>query len=271
MANAAADQRLPAQRFHIALTRPHLQAQTGDPTAVQLSQRGHAVIDCALTTLRNASDAELAFAKEVIGAADLVVLISPMAAQAAAQDCKTALQGKPLAVMGAGSQAILQEHGWAAEQLLVSESNDGLGLVTAILARLSSQNALKKRMKPAVVAIGRAQNGKNDLAEALRASGVDVRFATLYHRDALAWPEGLAEKLAEAAQTGLLRLLFTTGSAPAAFVSRLSAMQRTITKQALAVCTHPNVAAAATQAGFTQLITASGNSADWIAALESGA
>ncbi len=271
MANAVADQRLPAQRFHIALTRPHVHSQTGDPAAAQLIARGHRVIDCALTTLSAASETEIAHAKALFAAADLVVLVSPMAAQAAAQQCKTALQGKPLAVMGAGSQAVLQEHGWAAAQLLVSESNDGLGLVTAILARLSSQKSLEKRIKPAVVAIGRAQNGKNDLAEALGASGVDVRFATLYHRDALAWPESLAESLAQAAQTGLLRLLFTTGSAPAEFFSRLSATQRAITAQALAVCTHPNVAAAATQAGFAQLITASGNSADWIAALESGA
>jgi uroporphyrinogen-III synthase len=244
----------------IALTRPR---GVDSSLATQLTAAGHTVLDCAMTSISEAAQEELAHAHTLFEAADAVVLVSPQAVKSALTHMADTLQGKIVAVMGPGSRALLADHGIAIQSIIESGSQDGLGLVDDLLQRLPPS---------ACVAIGRAGNGRDDLARALSNHGLMVNFATLYHRTDLRWPPATSAQLLRAAQ-GDLRILFTTSSAPQEFVSRIrsadTAQSSLLTQQALACCTHPNVAAAAAKAGFVRIITQMGDESSWLASLQS--
>jgi uroporphyrinogen-III synthase len=235
----------------------------------KLVASGFDVLDCAMTAIEPAAQAELAHAQQLIEAADAVVLVSPQAAKAALVNMADAMRSKPIAVMGPGSRTALESAGMAPAQIIESGSQDGLGLVDDLLGRLS---------RGACVAIGRARSGREDLARALSAGGLMVNFATLYHRADLPWSSTTAAQLFDAAKQDL-RVLFTTSSAPLEFVNRLKAAEtvgpvcvgatQALLLHATAFCTHPNVTDAATKAGFGRAITQMGDESSWLASLQS--
>ncbi|MGL4575267.1 MAG: uroporphyrinogen-III synthase [Burkholderiaceae bacterium] len=244
----------------IALTRPR---GVDSSLATQLTAAGHTVLDCAMTSISNAAQEELAHARALFEAADVVVLVSPQAVKSALANLADTLQGKLIAVMGPGSRALRADRGVSGQSIIESGSQDGLGLVDDLLQRLPPS---------ACVAIGRAANGRDDLARALSSHGLMVNFATLYHRTDLQWRPATSAQLLRAAE-GDLRILFTTSSAPQEFVSRIRetdvARSSLLTQRALACCTHPNVAAAAANAGFVRVITQMGDESSWLASLQS--
>jgi uroporphyrinogen-III synthase len=250
---------LGAAAITVALTRPR-----GIDSALpeKLSAAGVRVLDCALTQVCPATADDIARARSLFASAQAVVLVSPQAVKAAIAHAAQALHGKLIAVMGPGSRAALAQSGVGASTIIESATQDGLGLVDRLAASLPSG---------AQIAIGRAQAGRDDLAQALRTHGFTVHFATLYVRVEAPWPSDLATALTHAAQQDL-RILFTTSSAPAQFAARLAAAgegRAQVLRNAIAVCTHPNVAQAARHVGFTRVFTHSGDEASWLASLQS--
>jgi uroporphyrinogen-III synthase len=244
----------------LALTRP----QGVEPTlAGAFTQAGWTVLDCALTSLTPASAPALADAQAQFARANAVVLVSPQAVSAALAHTKAAMQDKLVAVMGPGSRAALLAGGIAPEQIVQSATQDGLGLVPVLLQRLPAQSK---------IAIGRAQTGRDDLAQALRAQGLHVNFATLYLRHTIAWPALLYAQLEKTAP-GDLHILLTTSSAPGEFMARLdaynTAMAAAIRQRSHAHCTHANVAQAARDAGFACVFTHTASGQALVASLQS--
>jgi uroporphyrinogen-III synthase len=226
----------------LALTRP----QGVEPTlAGAFTQAGWTVLDCALTSLTPASAPALADAQAQFARANAVVLVSPQAVSAALAHTKAAMQDKLVAVM------------------VQSATQDGLGLVPVLLQRLPAQSK---------IAIGRAQTGRDDLAQALRAQGLHVNFATLYLRHTIAWPALLYAQLEKTAP-GDLHILLTTSSAPGEFMARLdaynTAMAAAIRQRSHAHCTHANVAQAARDAGFACVFTHTASGQALVASLQS--
>jgi uroporphyrinogen-III synthase len=253
----------------IALTRPQSDLIPSDESlSAYLEQRGHTVIDCALMQITQASQEDISQARQLLAKADAIVLVSPAAVHAALSHCRAQLQNKWIGVMGQGSATVLQSAAVMSQALVVSSSKDALGLLSPILAKLFKQKELEKRMKPPVTVIGRAAQGKNDLAQALQAHAIEVQYATLYQREPCSWPTQVPTQLMQAAKQSL-SLLFTTASAPEDFLQRLNSEQAAvIVSRCRAVCTHPNVVKAARQAGFEQIICAFGPPSEWISALE---
>jgi uroporphyrinogen-III synthase len=250
----------------VALTRPR---GVDSQLAQQLQASGCQVLDCAMTSIVDATPEELDHAVQLFEAADACVLVSPQAVKAAlAASCST-LPGKLIAVMGPASKALLVQGGIAPQYILESATQDGLGLADELVARL---HHAPDCAVPACVVIGRARSGRDDLARALSAQGLMVNFATLYHRNDLAWPDTLAQRLFAACDNDL-RILFTTSSAPGEFAARLKAADPARTADALrratALCTHPNVERAAADAGFVRIITQMGDESAWLASLQS--
>jgi uroporphyrinogen-III synthase len=189
----------------VALTRPR---GVDSQLAQQLQASGCQVLDCAMTSIVDATPEELDHAVQLFEAADACVLVSPQAVKAAlAASCST-LPGKLIAVMGPASKALLVQGGIAPQYILESATQDGLGLADELVARL---HHAPDCAVPACVVIGRARSGRDDLARALSAQGLMVNFATLYHRNDLAWPDTLAQRLFAACDNDL-RILFTTSS-----------------------------------------------------------
>jgi uroporphyrinogen-III synthase len=248
------------RRVTVALTRPR---GTGGDLAARLAAQQIEVLDCALTQITPALADELAHARAVCAQADAVVLVSPQAVKAALEAMPQLLQERLIAVMGQGSRHMLERAGIRHAQIIESATQDGLGLVDRLFDRIGAT---------ACVAIGRAQLGRDDLARALSARGTLVNFVTLYHRDELPWPRDMPQRLARAAHEDL-RILFTTSSAPHAFWQRLAhsdvAGVGSVLKDARALCTHPNVAQAARDAGFAQVIVEQGDEATWFVSLQS--
>jgi uroporphyrinogen-III synthase len=244
----------------IALTRPR---GVEHSLANGLAQAGWAVLDCALTQIAPASRAELDHAHAVFAQADAVVLVSPQAVNAALAHARAALRGKLVAVMGPGSRAALLAGGVTDAQIVESATQDGLGLLQPLLQRLPAR---------ACVAIGRAQAGRDDLARALSTQGMMVNFATLYQRHATAWPATRYAQLEQASSTAL-HVLFTTSSAPKDFAARLAAHSTTldaaVRRHASVHCTHTNVAQAAQEAGFAQVLTHPASIHTLVASLQS--
>lgn len=216
-----------------------------------------------MTQIGPATAAEMAHAHAVCAAADAIVLVSPQAVKAALTEMPDILRSKPVAVMGPSSRAVLMAAGVPAAQIVESQTQDAMGLAEHVLNLLSAG---------ACVAIARAQTGRDDLARALSAHGLMVNFVTLYHRDELAWPRELPSTLMQVAQQDL-RILFTTSSAPEAFVTRLRGAEvqhlAQFVNSTAAHCTHPNVAQAARDAGFLRVFTHLGDESTWLASLQS--
>lgn len=253
----------------IALTRPQCDfIPLANSLQHGLEQRGHKVLDCALTQIIPAKEQDLSHARQLLQKADALVLVSPAAVYAALSYCAAELQNKWIGVMGQGSAQVLQSAGLSSPMLVISDSHDAMGLLPSILTRFSSQKWLENRIKKPLTVIGRAAQGKNDLGQALQAHAIEVQYATLYRREPRRWPEQLAFQLAEAA-TQSLSVLFTTALAPADFLQRLNAEQAALMlSRCNAVCTHQNVAKSARQAGFKEIICAFGPQDEWISALE---
>jgi len=253
----------------IALTRPQMDfISLANSLQQGLEQRGHKVLNCALTQILPAAEQEISHARQLLQKADALVLVSPAAVYASLSYCAAELQNKWIGVMGQGSAHALQSAGLSSPMLVISESQDAMGLLPPLLTRFSSQKWLENRIKKPLTVIGRATQGKNDLGQALQSHAIDVQYATLYRREPRRWPQELALQLTEAA-TQSLSVLFTTALAPADFLQRLSIEQaEVILSRCNAVCTHQNVAKSARQAGFKEIICAFGPQDEWISALE---
>jgi uroporphyrinogen-III synthase len=247
-------------------TRPQLEGGEGSEGAASDTLRAGAlavpeqlpggpyaqVIDCPLNGIQPATPTELDEAAALINRAHVLVLVSPNATQVYAQLAAAGRISRApahIAVMGPASSARLQlagaDRNAQSSRLLVSASNDALGLLPELL-RLAADGES--------IVIGRAQTGKDALPDALRARGRSVHCVVLYHRDALAWPAALRTQIEAAVQSRQAAVLFTTASAPAEFVQRLSAEARAVLPATAALCTHPNVLRAAQAQGFAEAV-----------------
>ncbi len=246
---------------HLVLTRPRGVAST---LAGRCTAAGWQVLDAALQAIGPASADEIAQARQAASDADLIVLVSPMAVSEAIKHLAVVLRGKPLAVMGAASRQSLLQAGMDDQQCIVSTSQDALGLLPDIRARLPAPGAR--------VLVLRAQEGKDELLDALELAGYRTQTAAIYRRETLDWPSGLAEQIVARCDDAQARVavLFTTASSVGHTLARFTpAQQAQIGTKAVAVASHPNVVKAAQNAGMQHVIPSLGDESAWFATLES--
>ncbi len=227
----------------IVITRARQQAEA---LARAVAEQGGEVISLPLLEIRDASDggAELRAGLESLSANDWLVVLSPNGARRVAGliepgSCK-------LAVVAAGTAAVLEDAGWTVDLLPTIGSADGL------LESFADQTI------DGVVLIAQAEGGRRNLADGLQTRGVDVRTVVAY-RNVAARVDDAAVQRARGADT----VVFTSPSAVERYVDAVGVVP------CEAVCIGSVTATSARDSGFSVTVAAAPTTESLLAALSS--
>jgi uroporphyrinogen-III synthase len=180
---------MPAKADPVVITRP---AQQAGKLAARLAQAGREVVLLPLLEIHALPDqAALAAALSKVASYDLVAFVSPNAIDAAFAHIPSWPQGIAIAVLGEGSRAALIAHGVDPAVTVILSPNDP--------TRSDSENLLESidlaALRGKRVLIVRGENGRELMADGMRAAGAEVDTLAAYRRSTPVLTPALSQQL----------------------------------------------------------------------------
>ncbi|SNS72375.1 uroporphyrinogen-III synthase [Noviherbaspirillum humi] len=251
----------------VVVTRPLSQAR---PLAQRLAAAGYETALFPLLEISPLADeGPLKSALQELSRFALVAFVSPNAIDAAFAHVRQWPAEVPIGIMGEGSRRALEAHGIGAANATIISPRDPARTDSETLLQVLDLELLRGR----TVLILRGESGRELLADALRAAGIDVLQVAAYRRTAPAFDETrrvqLRQLLADDSawiitSSEALRFLMQMASElGAAFVARMQHKRLIIP--------HVRIAETAKALGFSSIVTASSGDDGILAALQSSA
>jgi uroporphyrinogen-III synthase len=233
----------------VIVTRPQPQA---DEWVARLHAAGLAAAALPLLQIDAPADtAPVRQAWAALAQAALVVFVSPNAVDRffALQPPGSAWPAATWAgSTGPGTSQALRRHGVPAKALVEPAADAGRFDSEGLWAELAS----RRDWRGAMVMIVRGEAGRDWLAGTLQAQGAAVRFVEAYRRAAPVWSDAEQALVRDAAAQPARHLWLFSSSEAIGHLRRLA--PDACRPEALALATHPRIAATAQAAGFGRVM-----------------